>query len=586
MTDGDDHEVTFAGFFRPQLARLAAVVAITVVLSILAMLPPLLIRAVIDRVVTDGRADLLFVLGVCMVGTPLLAAFCQFLQTLGIAYLGQRFVFDIRVSLYNHLLRMSLRFFGKNSAGKLVNRVMGDSGTVQHTLTAQSIGIVSDLVCAAFAVSATFLLNWRMAILLLLVVLSFVVNYRLTIKRIIRASRGYRTSMDRLSGGIQNRLLGNVAVKSFGAEGREQRVFQGESTASMALATEAAIASTHFSMNSQLLAQLGTTSLYFIGCSFILGETMSYGDVVAFNTYTWQLLGPAVRFSEIVRMIQDVRIAVDRIFEIFREKPEIKSRRDAVKLQRLRGEVEFDQVSFHYEPDLPVIRDFSLHVQPGQTVALIGPTGCGKSTILNLVTRFYDVCAGTLRMDGRDIQEIDLKCLRQQFGIVLQEPLLFDVSVAENIRYARPSATAADIEAAARAAEIHDYIMTLPDGYQTIIGSEGVDMSLGQRQRLTIARAIAADPAILIMDEATSSLDSDSEAAIQRAMARILKGRTCFVVAHRLSTIRNADIIVLLKEGRIAEQGNHQQLMARPGGHYRELYEKFMGKGVLDEQEH
>ena len=572
-------------FFRPHVGKLVVVLILTLALSILVMLPPLLIRAVIDKVATEGRYGLFLPLGICIVAAPVITAFCQYLQTLGIAYLGQRFVFDIRVGVYNHLLGMSLRFFSKNSTGKLVNRVMGDTGTVQRTITGQSIGVVSDLACATFAITATFILNWRMALLLLVVVIGFVINYRLNIQRIKKATKGYRGAMDRLSGGVQNRLLGNVAVKSFGAENREQRLFQGESSASIALATEAAVTSANFSMNSQLLQQIGRISLYFVGCAFVLKGTMSYGDVIAFTTYTLQLLGPAVRFSELIRMVQEVRIAVDRIFEILREKPEITDQPDAIQLDRLKGEVVFEDVQFHYDPDNPVIKDFSLSVAPGQTVALIGPTGCGKSTILNLVTRFYDVCGGRLLMDGVDIKDIKLSSLRRQFGIVLQEPLLFDVSISENIRYGRPSATFEDIQAAARAAEIHDYIINLPNGYNTIVGSEGVEMSLGQKQRLTIARAIAADPAILIMDEATSSLDSESEAAIQRAMNHILAGRTSFIVAHRLSTIRNADVIVLLKDGHIFERGSHDELMAIEGGYYRELFEKFMGKGIMTEDE-
>lgn len=576
-------KLTLWRFLRPQLGRMALVVLITVVLSVLVMLPPLLLRGMIDRVVTRGEHSLFLGLGICLLAIPALASTFQYLQTLGIAYLGQRFVFDIRLAIYHHLLRMSLRFFGKNSAGKLVNRVMGDSGTVQQTITGQSIGVVSDLACATFAISATFVLNWRMAILLLFVVVGFVLNYRLNIGKIKRASRSHRAAMDRLSAGVQNRLLANVAVKTFGAEKREQGRFCGDSSASLALATEAATASVRFSMNSQLLQQVGRTVLYFTGCAFVLQEKMSYGDVVAFTTYSMQLLGPAVRFSELIRMVQDVRIALDRIFEILRESPEITESPSAVAAGRIRGEVEFEKVDFHYDAGKPIIRGFNLRVAPGQTVALIGPTGCGKSTILNLVTRFYDVCGGALRIDGVDIRDMRLKSLRRQFGIVLQEPLLFDVSIAENIRYGRPAADMADIVAAAKAAEIHGCIMALPQAYSTILGSEGIELSLGQQQRLTIARAIAADPAILIMDEATSALDSDSEAAIQRAMERILQGRTSFIVAHRLSTIRNADIIVLLRDGMTEEMGRHEELMAIPGGQYRDLYDKFMGKGILDE---
>jgi ATP-binding cassette subfamily B protein len=230
-----------------------------------------------------------------------------------------------------------------------------------------------------------------------------------------------------------------------------------------------------------------------------------------------------------------------------------------------------------------VLDDFDLHVSAGQTVALIGPTGCGKTTIISLILRFYDVCSGSLLIDGQDIRDIPLRSLRRRLGIVLQESLLFGTSLIDNIRYGRPEATNEEVIAAAKVAEIHDYIESLPDGYDTVMGRGGVDLSVGQRQRVTIARAVLADPAILIMDEATSALDSDSERAIQRAMERVLEGRTSFIVAHRLSTIRHADQIVLLDEGSICEMGRHDELMAIPDGRYRSLYTRHMGKGVLED---
>jgi ABC-type multidrug transport system fused ATPase/permease subunit len=254
-------------------------------------------------------------------------------------------------------------------------------------------------------------------------------------------------------------------------------------------------------------------------------------------------------------------------------------------LPRLSGRVDFDHVDFHYNPGKPIIRDFTLHVAPGQTVALIGPTGCGKSTLLSLLLRFFDVTGGALRLDGHDIRKVRLAQLRRQFGIVLQEPQLFTASIADNIRYARPGATQTEIETAARTAEIHDFIMTLPNGYNTLIGVEGTQLSTGQKQRITIARAVAANPAILIMDEATSALDSESEQAIQLAMERLLKNRTAFIVAHRLSTIRTADVIILMNQGQVLEQGCHDDLMKIPGGHYAAIYAKFMGRGTLDESQ-
>ena len=570
-------------FIRPYRWRLLGLLCLTIALSVLAMLMPLVTRAIIDRVLTAGEHDLFGRLAFCMLALPILTAFLANLQTLGVAFVGQRFVFDVRVGLYRHILGLSLRFFGKYSTGKLVNRLMGDSGMVQWMLTDNTISIVSDLVCATFAIVATFALNWRLASLLCIIILLFVLNYRLNVKKIRDASRGYYSALDRLSGGIQNRLVGNLAVKTFGTEGREHETFRGQSETSLELVEEAQVASNTFWMNTMVIQAVGRSVIYFLACAMVLNGTLTYGDVVAFTTYAMQLLWPAVRFSELARQLQNVSIAVDRLFEVFDEQPEIEDGPDAVTLKRLRGKVDFDNVKFHYEEGKPVLQGFDLHVAAGETVALIGPTGCGKTTVLSLLLRFYDVCEGRLLMDDIDIRSIRLKSLRCQYGIVLQEPLLFSATIEENVRYGRADATLEEIQAAARVAEIHDFIASLPHGYDTIIGSEGVEFSVGQKQRITIARAVVADPAILIMDEATSSLDSDSEQAIQKAMNRVLKGRTSFIVAHRLSTIRNADRIILLKDGKIFEMGKHDELMALPNGKYRDLYTKHMSKGVLDE---
>jgi len=310
--------------------------------------------------------------------------------------------------------------------------------------------------------------------------------------------------------------------------------------------------------------------------------------VTAFTTYAVQILWPAVRFSQIAEQLQNVRISADRLFEILDEKPLVTDppRGEEAPPAPHCGRVDFDHVSFAYEPTHPVLLDVDLHVEPGQTVAFVGPTGCGKSTILSLLMRLYDVGGGAIRIDGVDLRAMRLRDLRTQFGIVLQESMLFTVSIADNIRYARPQATREEVEAAARVAEIHDEILRLPRGYDSIVGDRDVQLSVGQKQRLAIARAVLADPAIIIMDEATSSLDSRSELAIQRAMAAFLKGRTSFIVAHRLSTIRDADQIVLLDGGLIVEHGTHSELMAIEGGRYRDLYEKHAGKGVIDDESH
>lgn len=583
MSPGKSESVQVIQFLRPYRARLVQMLLLTTLLSILAMLPPLLTRAFIDRVVEGGQHNLFLPLSIALVMVPLLAALAGFLQTQGIAYIGQRFVFDLRCALYRRLLGMSLRFFGRHSTGMLLNRLMGDSGMVANMLSAQTIGIVSDLVCSIFALVVTFAINWRLALVISLVVAIFLINYRYNVQRVREASWRYRRSYDRMSGGVQNRLVAGLTVKSFGAEDREQDVFEDDSVKSAVLYQDVRLIGNIFYQNTTLIQNVGRAILYFMGCAMVLRGDMTYGDVLAFTTYAMQLLGPAVRFSELARQLQEVRIAVERIMELYRQQPEVRDNPTAAPLPAsgIRGDVDFENVNFHYDPGRPVLRDFTLRVNAGETIALVGPTGCGKSTVMLLLMRFFDVCGGSLKIDGRDVRNIRLRDLRSQFGVVLQEPLLFNVSIADNIRYARPRATMAEIEAAAHVAEIHNFIVALPKGYQTIIGSEGLQLSLGQKQRLTIARAVLTDPAILVMDEATSSLDSESERAIQTALRRVLHNRTAFIIAHRLSTIRDADRIILIRAGEIVESGSHDELMAMPNGAYHALYNRHIAEGVI-----
>ncbi len=570
-------------FMRPYQRQLIALILLTIVLAVLAVFPPLVTKTLIDRVFTRRDTSVFFLFGFLMVVIVSISHLLGLCHNMLCAWLGQRFVFDVRFKLYQHMLRLSLRFFGKHSVGKLVNRLMGDSGMVQQMLTGQSMTVLSDLIVASCAILATFLISWRMAGLLLLILTFFVINYRLSIKKIITSSRSVRKSYDRLSGGVQNRLVANMAVKTFGAERRENAVFSGQSDETLLYGKMQGIAGNNFSMNVGLIQAMGNTLLYFIGCALVLQGELSYGEVVAFCAYGTQLLWPAVRFSQLASQLQQVSIATERLFEIFDEPPEIQNSVDVVSLPHLTGQVDFEQMHFHYDPGKEIIKGFTLHVKPGDTIALIGPTGCGKSTILNLIIRYYDITGGKLLLDGVEVSRLELRQLRRQFGIVLQESHLFSTSIRENIRYSRPMASDQEVEEAAKTSEIHDFILTLPQGYDTPVGDFGVELSVGQKQRINIARAICANPAILIMDEATSSLDSDSEQAIQKAMEKVLAGRTSFVVAHRLSTIKNASQIILLDKGVIQERGTHAELMAIPNGRYHELYTKHMGKGVIEE---
>ena len=572
--------ISFARRYRLQVV---CAILLTVFLAGLAVVPPLVTRALVDRVFTQGRTDQFFFLGFLFLAVPIFTQMVTIVQKTLAVFVSVRLVNDLRLAIYEHLLHLSLRFFNRTSPGKVVNRLMEDTWTVQMVCGSQSLTVISDLIVATSATAATLTINWRLALALYAVIAIFVLNYRLRIHRIIRYSRLVRREDDLLNSGVQNRMGGDLAIKTFGTEEREHLAFQQQDTISLNYGYTRDVANNVFWMNVALINAVGTAFIYLLGSGMVLQGQMSYGDVMAFTGFAAQLLWPAVRFSQLVGQLQEAGVAAGRLFELLDEPCEITEKPDAVPARRLRGQVDFEDVHFHYDPGVEVIRGITIHVRPGQTIAFIGATGCGKSTILNLIARFYDVTGGTLKLDGRDIRDYRLHDLRKQFGIVLQESHLFSTTIRENIAYGRINASEAEIVQAAKAAEIHDFILSLPKGYDTVVGEDGLALSVGQKQRINIARAICANPAIMIMDEATSSLDSDSEAAIQRAMTRVLENRTSFVVAHRLSTIKNADQIILLDHGVIAEQGTHAELMAIPAGRYRDLYTKHMGKGVLDD---
>ena len=571
-------------FVRPFRLQLAGMLALTAVLAVVSMIPPLLTRTIINEVVGERRTEMLPTVVVLFIVTALMGTSLGYLQVLGMAYIGQSFVMRVRTAVYAHMLSLSMAFFGRESTGKLVNRLMGDSTVLQQMLTVTSLQIISDLISAVFAITATLFINWRLAIPLYILAFLFALNYKLKIDSLRHLARSQRNAEDRVASGVQNRLVANLTVKTYGTEVREDREFHQQSALSLDLARESQVASATFWINTWLLRDVGYVVIFFMGCTMVLNGTANYGDVTAFLSYSMLLLWPAVRFSVLAQQMQNVKISAERLFDILDEQPQVVNRPGARRIEAVKGAVTLDQVTFGYVPETTVLDSISLDVQPGDTIALVGPTGCGKSTILSLLMRFYDVTGGRILIDGVDVRDFELKSLRRHFGIVLQESLLFTVSIADNIRYARPSASRKQVEFAARIAEIHNEILALPNGYDSVVGDREVQLSVGQKQRLAIARAILADPAILIMDEATSALDTNSERAIQLAMDRFLLGRTAFIVAHRLSTIRNATKIVLLDKGRIVECGSHDELVKLPDGRYRKLYETHAGAGVIADE--
>jgi len=556
-------------------------VAMTVGLTALALTPPFLVKTLVDDIMTAGGWGYLPLVAGLFITVHLLRAVITGFNRYAVQLIGMKLIFDVRKSLYEHLQSLSMRFYGDMSTGAVIQRVMDDVNTVRSAVTHHTISLATAAAACVFALSMCFFINWRMALLVTLILPLFVVNYKFFVRRIRNANIAYREKMDGVCGVLQERLSSPAMVKSFSREKDETRRFVADTLETYDIAQGSALFSASFSSGSGLLSGLTGSIVYCLGCYMVIQGKMTYGSVMMFSYYTWSLFNPVVRFSEMFNTIEQMKVSLDRIFELLDVQSEITDAPDAVELEHVEGRVSFEDVSFSYVPEEAVLENINLDIEPGKLVALVGHTGSGKTTIATLLFRFYDVTSGRILIDGTDIRNITRDSLRRNLGIVMQDTILFNVSVAENIRYGSPNATDEEVIEAATVAEIHSYIQSLPDGYGTIVGPGGVKLSAGQSQRLAIARAVLTDPAILVLDEATSSLDTESEQLIQQALKEVMAGRTCFVIAHRLSTIAHADRIIVLDKGRIVEAGRHIDLLRNKGGHYRALCkEQFAGRIV------
>ncbi|HID96546.1 MAG TPA: ABC transporter ATP-binding protein, partial [Candidatus Latescibacteria bacterium] len=559
---------------RPYRKKIFRAILLTATLTLMGLVPPLVIKWFIDEVVGASRWDLLNGLILVLVAVPVVSGAVSFLNNYTIAYIGQRLAFDIRLAMYRHLQRLSLRFYDRMKTGKIMSRIMSDATMIQNMVTQNTITMVTDSISFLFALVIIFLLSWKLSILLLCLLPLYVLNYRFFIRKIRDTNISYRFTMDQITNTLHERIKGTRLVKSYVKEEAETDRFLNDTRQSLNYAMRGMIFSTSFSTASRIINGVGSSIIFCVGCYFVIRGEMTYGAVTAFMSYALRLLTPALRFTEISNLIQQTLVSADRIFEVLDAEPEVKEVQGAKPLPPIKGHVKFEDVSFEYVPGEPVLKGIDFEVQPGTTVAFVGHTGCGKTTIGNLLLRLYDLKSGRILIDGHDIAKVTLKSLRSQIGVVLQDTILFNSSIKENIRYGKRRTSDQEVIEAAKIAEIHDFIVDLPHGYDTIVGEGGTQLSVGQKQRIAIARAILTDPGILILDEATSSLDPQSEALIQKALDKVLAGRTSFVIAHRLSTIVNAALIIVMDRGKIIEKGTHMELMKNRDGLYRQLYKQ------------
>lgn len=563
------------GLLWPHRGILAVYLATIGATSLVGLGPPLLIREIIDGAVPAGDGFRLNLLVLVMVGLVTLGALTGVLRSYLSSTVGQNVMVDLRVRMYRHLSGMSLRWFTANRSGEVMTRVGSDVGGMQGVVSDTLGSVVENMIIAGSTLILMLALDWRLA----LFSVAFLPFFVLPARRVGNMQRSLMTESQEHSSQMTSQMQetlsvsGALLMKTFGRQADELRTFEHTVRQIRALNIRRAMIGRWFGMAMGLFGSIAPAVVYWYGGHRIIGGEASLGTVVAFAGLVGRLFGPIAALLGVNVMVLSSLALFERVFDYLDLKQEIADKSGAPPLRDVRGELRFDHVSFSYIEGQPALRDISFTAEPGAFVALVGPSGAGKTTMSYLVPRLYDVTDGRVLIDGHDVRDVTLASLGEQIGMVIQEPFLFHASLRENLRYARPDASDEQIEVAARAANIHGFIASLPDGYNTVVGERGYRLSGGEKQRVAIARALLKDPAILILDEATSSVDSGTERAIQDALDRLTRGRTVLAIAHRLSTIQAADLILVIDGGRVVESGTHRELLAR-GGRYTTLYEQ------------
>jgi len=558
-------------FLRPHVKQLLVALVATLFTTAANLVPPYLSMVAIDQGVQKGNYHVLVQCALLYLGTYIVYWCFQYIQGRILSILSQHVIFDIRHTLFGHLTRQSLEFFDNIMVGRLISRIVSDVGQLNQFLTGGLITLVNSAFQLVSIVFIMMHMNMRltmvsMAMLPIVMTISFIFR-----GKVRRAYKDVRIRTATVTAHVAENVTGVKAVKSFSREKENLKRFERVNRENRSAAMRAVM------LSSMLNPIMGAISIVTVALIFLYAghqiqqQTLRVGVVVAFLGYTERFFQPINQLSQLYQTMQGAMAGAERIFEILDREPAIQDKPDAIEIPTIKGDVEFRDVTFAYVEE-PVLRDVSFKVKAGETIALVGPTGAGKTTIINLLARQYEIEQGAILIDGMDIRDVTMASLRSQVGVVLQDSFLFPMSVKENIRYGRLDATDQEVEAAARDLGVDEFIRNLGQGYKTEVHEGASKLSTGQKQLVAFVRALISDPRILILDEATSSIDTHTELLIQRALSRLLKGRTSFVIAHRLSTISQADRIMVVDGGRIVEVGTHKELLEL-GGTYRRLYD-------------